>query len=117
MIDLYDVSYVYGGEELTHKFIDETPSSLFSIAEWGTVGVIGSISPKDMDAIAYDEYVKIDDCREEHTNPRITFRGKCTEDPYCRMHEYHNKDSIDFFKKYVKNNIKDYLKRLKIDKN
>jgi len=34
--------------------------------------------------------------------PRITFRGKCTEDPYCRMHEYHNKDSIDFFKNMLK---------------
>ena len=115
LVDLYDLAYLIDGENETHKLIDETPKNIFSIVDWGTVAVKGSIPPENMDTITYREYNSLKDCRTSHHNRiRKNEPRNCLTNPYCYLGRWHTKENIDNFKNYIKDNIEAYKKRLGI---
>lgn len=110
LIDFYDLLYLYGGKELSDKAIEETPEELFSIAEWGTLAIDGSIPSEDLETLSYDDYKKEGRCNENYSHrDKLEYKDKQI---YAFMHSTHSKEYIDLFKEYIDKNLEKKVKKI-----
>jgi hypothetical protein len=107
LIDFYDIFFLLGGEELAHKIIDETPSAIFSLIDWGSIAIQSSISPDDIEIRDYKYFDKLRRCRFE--NERVKDERS---NPYGLVFRDHSIEGIDRFKNYIVDNIKEKLQNI-----
>lgn len=93
---MYEGAFLIGGNRLVQQLLDMTPSSLFSIADWGTFAITTSIAPRDLILVPYSEYKDRENCRER------TGYADIDEDAYHRFIQHHDAEHVDEFKAAIR---------------
>jgi len=118
LTDFYDLLFAYGDEELIHNAIDKTPQVLFSISDWGTSSISGSIPPEDLKEMKVSDYLKEKkDCRSFIGNKKIKDHGLDSikrESKYPHLDYFRDKstENREPLKEWIKSHKNEYIKRL-----